>query len=158
MAQLVEHILGKDEVPSSNLGSSSRKTPTVRSGLLVFLGLLSDSNCCSVAPQRSPVRISRPKIDKLAYQAQGVDIFTFGEYLGFSLIYYLGLLLQKTPDRQIGGFGFFGAAIRFEHRFRCIATKSGIAARSSLYSIRSICTITTYFCSLGKIPQSGMHH
>ena len=25
MAQLVEHILGKDEVPSSNLGSSSRK-------------------------------------------------------------------------------------------------------------------------------------
>ena len=24
MAQLVEHILGKDEVPSSNLGSSSR--------------------------------------------------------------------------------------------------------------------------------------
>ena len=27
MAQLVEHILGKDEVPSSNLGSSSRKKP-----------------------------------------------------------------------------------------------------------------------------------
>ena len=27
MAQLVEHILGKDEVPSSNLGSSSRKNP-----------------------------------------------------------------------------------------------------------------------------------
>ena len=27
MAQLVEHILGKDEVPSSNLGSSSRTTP-----------------------------------------------------------------------------------------------------------------------------------
>ena len=25
MAQLVEHILGKDEVPSSNLGSSSKK-------------------------------------------------------------------------------------------------------------------------------------
>ena len=25
MAQLVEHILGKDEVPSSNLGSSSSK-------------------------------------------------------------------------------------------------------------------------------------
>ena len=24
MAQLVEHILGKDEVPSSNLGSSSK--------------------------------------------------------------------------------------------------------------------------------------
>ncbi len=27
MAQLVEHILGKDEVPSSNLGSSSKITP-----------------------------------------------------------------------------------------------------------------------------------
>ena len=27
MAQLVEHILGKDEVPSSNLGSSSMKKP-----------------------------------------------------------------------------------------------------------------------------------
>ena len=25
MAQLVEHILGKDEVPSSNLGSSSKQ-------------------------------------------------------------------------------------------------------------------------------------
>ena len=36
MAQLVEHILGKDEVPSSNLGSSSKKisNPT---GLLIFL-------------------------------------------------------------------------------------------------------------------------
>ena len=48
MAQLVEHILGKDEVPSSNLGSSSRKPPTVRSGALVFLELLPlDSNCVS---------------------------------------------------------------------------------------------------------------
>ncbi len=28
MAQLVEHILGKDEVPSSNLGSSSKKKST----------------------------------------------------------------------------------------------------------------------------------
>ena len=56
MAQLVEHILGKDEVPSSNLGSSSRKTLVERPGLLVFLGLLSDSNCCPVASlQRDPV-------------------------------------------------------------------------------------------------------
>ena len=28
MAQLVEHILGKDEVPSSNLGSSSKNKTT----------------------------------------------------------------------------------------------------------------------------------
>ena len=39
MAQLVEHILGKDEVPSSNLGSSSRKPPTNMSGALVFWSL-----------------------------------------------------------------------------------------------------------------------
>ena len=63
MAQLVEHILGKDEVPSSNLGSSSRKPPTNRSGILVFIEL---SSCYSrwelrfVASQRSPVRIPRP--------------------------------------------------------------------------------------------------
>ena len=27
MAQLVERVLGKDEVPSSNLGSSSKRSP-----------------------------------------------------------------------------------------------------------------------------------
>ena len=30
MAQLVEHILGKDEVPGSNPGISLRSTPVVR--------------------------------------------------------------------------------------------------------------------------------
>ncbi len=30
MAQLVERVLGKDEVPGSNPGSSSRKTPTCK--------------------------------------------------------------------------------------------------------------------------------
>ena len=35
MAQLVEHILGKDEVPSSNLGSSSKKSTC---GCRCFLG------------------------------------------------------------------------------------------------------------------------
>ena len=96
MAQLVEHILGKDEVPSSNLGSSSRKTPIERSGLLVFLGLLSDSNCCSVASQRSPVRIYRPKIDKLACQAKGVYMFTEGEYLGSAPVVFLGSGATKS--------------------------------------------------------------
>ena len=33
MAQLVEHILGKDEVPSSNLGSSSKQKSTARAVL-----------------------------------------------------------------------------------------------------------------------------
>ena len=41
MAQLVEHILGKDEVPSSNLGSSSRmSTPRKRSAFLILELLL----------------------------------------------------------------------------------------------------------------------
>ena len=39
MAQLVEHILGKDEVPSSNLGSSSRHPGALMSiGALVLQG------------------------------------------------------------------------------------------------------------------------
>ena len=37
MAQLVEHILGKDEVPSSNLGSSSKKKNTLAiAGVFLF--------------------------------------------------------------------------------------------------------------------------
>ena len=38
MAQLVEHILGKDEVPSSNLGSSSRQPRGNTSGLWFLNG------------------------------------------------------------------------------------------------------------------------
>ena len=36
MAQLVEHILGKDEVPGPNPGSSSRHPQRYASGALVF--------------------------------------------------------------------------------------------------------------------------
>ena len=36
MAQLVEHILGKDEVPGPNPGSSSRQPQRSPSGALVF--------------------------------------------------------------------------------------------------------------------------
>ena len=36
MAQLVEHILGKDEVPSSNLGSSSKTKSTSQEVLFVL--------------------------------------------------------------------------------------------------------------------------
>jgi hypothetical protein len=39
-------------------------------------------------------------------------IFTFGEYLGFSFTLFFSFVLQKTPDRKIGGFGFSGAATR----------------------------------------------
>ena len=40
MAQLVEHILGKDEVPGPNPGSSSRQPRSKRFGALVFYELL----------------------------------------------------------------------------------------------------------------------
>ena len=36
MAQLAEHILGKDEVPGPNPGSSSKKSLVERRGILVF--------------------------------------------------------------------------------------------------------------------------
>ncbi len=39
MAQLVEHILGKDEVPGPNPGSSSRQPQSKHSGALVFYGM-----------------------------------------------------------------------------------------------------------------------
>ena len=38
MAQLVEHILGKDEVPGPNPGSSSRQPRRFPFGALVFYG------------------------------------------------------------------------------------------------------------------------
>ena len=34
------------------------------------------------APAQNPVRLPRPKIGMLAYQAQGAGIFAIGEYLG----------------------------------------------------------------------------
>ena len=39
MAQLVEHILGKDEVPGPNPGSSSRQPRRETFGALVFMGI-----------------------------------------------------------------------------------------------------------------------
>ena len=64
------------------------------------------------------MRIPRPKIEELALQTKGVGIFTVGEYLE---------QLQKTPDRQIGDFGFYRAIkllLKMRTAFRCIATKS----------------------------------
>ena len=40
MAQSVERVLGKDEVPGSNPGSSSRQPRRETFGALVFYGLL----------------------------------------------------------------------------------------------------------------------
>ena len=75
MAQLVEHILGKDEVPGPNPGSSSRQPRRLFSGALVFCrasaplyvhpeGLSGAAALASnrASRKRSPVRIPRPKI------------------------------------------------------------------------------------------------
>ena len=79
MAQLVEHILGKDEVPSSNLGSSSKKTRNPF-GLLVFFVFGATTRRFELAlqahrAQQTPIRIRLPKIEELALQAQGARIF-----------------------------------------------------------------------------------
>ncbi len=65
MAQLVEHILGKDEVPSSNLGSSSKERSIPIGVLFSFFGAatlwLAVGSVCrgrtessSVLPRRAP--------------------------------------------------------------------------------------------------------
>ena len=45
MAQLVEHILGKDEVPGPNPGSSSRQPRRESSGALVLFGHFCTPTC-----------------------------------------------------------------------------------------------------------------
>ena len=89
MAQLVEHILGKDEVPGSNPGSSSRQPRRYAFGALVlythfertqyiFEGLYGaatlafGSRFARIRTVQNPVRIPRPKIGELALQAEGV--------------------------------------------------------------------------------------
>ena len=79
MAQLVEHILGKDEVPGPNPGSSSkRKGHHLRCPFLVRLAATIGLGPAPRAlwAKRNTVRIPRPQIDKLACQAKGVGIFT----------------------------------------------------------------------------------
>ena len=85
MAQLVEHILGKDEVPGPNPGSSSRRPRSNTSGLWFFIGFplpyegstfyIYGVGWCYYSRFESgfcvanPVRIPLPKIGKLAWQA-----------------------------------------------------------------------------------------
>ena len=72
IAQLVEHMLGKHEVSGPNPDSSSNKKKDPNRGPFSFVG----SCYPCAAPRRGtrPVRIRRPKIDKLACQAQGERI------------------------------------------------------------------------------------
>ena len=75
MAQLVERILGKDEVPGSNPGSSS-KDKALREEC--FFGLWSCYSLLNRVRISAPVHISRPKVEELALQAQGEGIFAEG--------------------------------------------------------------------------------
>ena len=58
MAQLAEHILGKDEVPGPNPGSSSKKSLVERRGILVFQvnhqTPSSSLHMCKLAPPSLP--------------------------------------------------------------------------------------------------------
>ena len=61
MAQLVEHILGKDEVPGPNPGSSSKQPRSTRaSGLWFFIGVSNDTfpNLLSSEVKRMFIRSS----------------------------------------------------------------------------------------------------
>ena len=112
MAQLVEHILGKDEVPGPNPGSSSRQPRSKSFGALVFYRLLLHFYGCtqhirgclelllslrsalSRAKRRKPVRIPRSEIGELALQAQSEGIFALripGQSFG-ALVFYRLLL------------------------------------------------------------------
>ena len=82
MAQLVEHILGKDEVPSSNLGSSSKTKNAPNRVRFFVLDPLLLLRIGFLRPAQNPVRLPRPKIGMLAYLAQGAGIFAIDEYLG----------------------------------------------------------------------------
>ena len=100
MAQLVEHILGKDEVPSSNLGSSSKKA-THSGCFFCFLELLPDSNSvfslCEKASSHSP-----PEDRQARLAGKGCANLRFSEYLGFPYL----------PPIRVA-FLFLGAASRY---------------------------------------------
>ena len=79
MAQLVEHILGKDEVPGPNPGSSSKKT-RYPFGWLVFFVFGAATIGLGPAPRalwskRNTVRIRLSEIEELALQAKRARIF-----------------------------------------------------------------------------------
>ena len=57
MAQLVEHILGKDEVPGSNPGSSS-KTKRTRYSLVLFVLEMKRANAHEKRGRASPYEVS----------------------------------------------------------------------------------------------------
>ena len=119
MAQLVERILGKDEVPGSNPGSSSKRQPFLRERLFGLyrhflkpklkrdtkLGegtagvwLYSRFNRVFEAfTLKKPVHIIRSEIGKLAFQAENGIILNYVEYrVGRGFLVYIGFLSGKT--------------------------------------------------------------
>ena len=103
MAQLVEHILGKDEVPSSNLGSSS-KTRNHPFGWFFVLESLLVIRIRFSRNARNPVRIRHPKPVKLACKAQGARIFALANTWGF----------PSPPPIRVAFFRFLELLPRFE--------------------------------------------
>ena len=98
MAQLVEHILGKDEVPSSNLGSSSNAKDTL---WVSFFGCVGSATLFELvfAREAQENQFAYPATERveLARKRQGAGIFANGEYLGINESYYLSL----APSNKI---------------------------------------------------------
>ena len=98
MAQLVEHILGKDEVPSSNLGSSSiMSTPRKRSAFLILelllrseLGFVRRTN-----PVRNPRFAQQRRYLGLRRKTQSCSHKGIIEHLVRVVFFVLELLLRS---------------------------------------------------------------
>ena len=84
MAQLVEHILGKDEVPSSNLGSSSKKRNTLAIARVFLFSAPPpiDSHRVFAPRAQNPVRSRRAERVELARKRQACAYSPMGENLG----------------------------------------------------------------------------
>ena len=72
MAQLVEHILGKDEVPGPNPGSSSKQPRGLYLGALVFIGLLAAALCKGLFRAATPCFVSVQALLASGFKCTGI--------------------------------------------------------------------------------------
>ena len=150
MAQLVEHILGKDEVPGPNPGSSSkRKGHLSRCPFLVRLG---GTLGFGPAPPRTPypsttAHDTRKALKSLsARRLGGIRFVTLanGEYPGSSskkTRYPFGWLVFFVFGAATIGLGLVFARVAQENRFACPDRRSKsllFRRRSWVYSPRRI--------------------
>ena len=129
MAQLVEHILGKDEVPGPNPGSSSRQPRRETFGALVFYKAFAGDSCGSaflfwgcleLLPGAVPAMDTPSLRDELSPE-ESTGLFTvrirvaaqtfslrLGHARGKTVINCFLTLSRRyaTPEVTLWGFGF----------------------------------------------------